>query len=112
MQLSLREVFVMIENAIKFFELYEKDENLRKRVLEAEALYPGSLEIREAVVKAVLLPIARDMGLEFDIADLRKYETRLKMSKVTMDDEKWLAMDDREGAAYWLLDRGWESGLV
>ena len=28
-----------------------------------------------------------------------------------MPDEDWLAMDDREGAAYWLLDRGWESGL-
>lgn len=101
----------MIENVIKFFELYEKDDGLRKKVLEAEALYPGSLEIREAVVKAVLLPIAKDLNLEFDIADLRKYETRRKMTNVTMDDEAWLAMDDREGAAYWLLDRGWESGI-
>lgn len=101
----------MIENAEKFFALYESDEALRKRVLEAEALYPGSLEIREAVVKAVLLPIAKEMGLEFDIADLRKYETRRKMSAVTMDDEQWLATEDRDGAAYWLLDRGWESGL-
>lgn len=102
----------MIENVIKFFELYEKDGELRKKVLEAEALYPGSLEIREAVVKAVLLPIAEELGLGFDIADLRKYETRMKMSRVTMPDEDWLAMDDREGAAYWLLDRGWESGLA
>ena len=101
----------MSENVIKFFELYEKDEALRKRVLEAEALYPGSLEIREAVVKAVLLPIAEELGLGFDIAALRKYETRMKMNRVTMADEDWLAMEDRDGAAYWLLDRGWESGL-
>ena len=101
----------MIDNVIKFFELYEKDEALRKRVLEAEALYPGSLEIREAVVKAVLLPIAEELGLGFDIAALRKYETRMKMNRVTMADEDWLAMEDRDGAAYWLLDRGWESGL-
>lgn len=101
----------MIENVIKFFEKYNSDEALKKRVLEAEALYPGSLEIREAVVKDVLLPIAKDIGLEFDISDLRKYETRLKMSKVTMDDDEWLAMDDDGGAAYWLLDRGWESNV-
>ncbi|MBQ3210811.1 MAG: hypothetical protein IJB09_04895 [Oscillospiraceae bacterium] len=101
----------MIENVIKFFELYNKDEALRKRVLDAEAMYPGSLEIREAVVEDVLLPIAKDIGLEFDISDLRKYETRLKMSKVTMDDEEWIAMDDDGGAAYWLLDRGWESNI-
>ena len=101
----------MIENVIKFFELYNKDEDLKKRVLDAEAMYPGSLEIREAVVRDVLLPIARDIGLEFDISDLRKYETRLKMSKVTMDDDEWMAMEDDGGAAYWLLDRGWESNI-
>ena len=101
----------MIENVIKFFELYNKDEDLKKRVLDAEAMYPGSLEIREAVVKDVLLPIARDIGLEFDISDLRKYETRLKMSKVTMDDDEWMAMEDDGGTAYWLLDRGWESNI-
>lgn len=101
----------MIENVIKFFELYNSDEDLRKRVLDAEAMYPGSLEIREAVVQEVLLPIAKDIGLEFDISDLRKYETRLKMSKVTMNDEEWLAMADDGGAAYWLLDRGWESNI-
>ena len=101
----------MIENVIKFFELYSKDEVLRKRVMDAEAMYPGSLEIREAVVEDVLLPIAKDIGLEFDIKALRKYETRLKMSKVTMDDDEWLAMEDDGGAAYWLLDRGWESNI-
>jgi len=101
----------MIENVIKFFDLYSRDEALRKRVMDAEAMYPGSLEIREAVVQEVLLPIAKDVGLPFDISDLRKYETRLKMSKVTMDDDEWLKMEDDDGAAYWLLDRGWETNI-
>lgn len=101
----------MIENVIKFFELYSKDEALKKRVMDAEAMYPGSLEIREAVVQDVLLPIAKDVGLPFDISDLRKYETRLKMSKVTMDDDEWLKMEDDGGAAYWLLGRGWETNI-
>lgn len=98
-----------MDNVIKFFELYEKDPALRERVLNAEALYPGSLEIREAVVEAVLLPIAKDIGLEFSIGELRKYETRLKMAKVTMNDDEWLSMADDGGATYWLLDRGWQS---
>ena len=101
----------MIENVIKFFDLYSRDEALRKRVMDAEAMYPGSLEIREAVVQDVLLPIAKDVGLPFDISDLRKYETRLKMSKVTMDDDEWLKMEDDGGASYWLLDRGWETNI-
>ena len=37
----------MMENVTKFFELYDSDEALRKRVETALALYPGSLEIRE-----------------------------------------------------------------
>lgn len=97
----------MNENVIKFFELYEKDESLRARVAEAEANYPGSLEIRESVVKNVLLPIARDIGLEFDITDLRKYETRRKMAVATQDPDEWLQQPDDGGGVYWLLDRGW-----
>lgn len=99
----------MTENVEKFFERYNSDEALKKRVQDALALYPGSIEIREAVVEAVLLPIAREEGLEFDIPALRKYETRLKMRTVTMNDEEWLAMEDDGGASYWLLDRGWQS---
>ena len=41
----------MNENVIKFFELYDADEALRRRVDEAEANYPGSLELREAVIR-------------------------------------------------------------
>ena len=52
----------MNENVIKFFELYDADEALRRRVDEAEANYPGSLELREAVCEAVLLPIAAELG--------------------------------------------------
>lgn len=97
----------MNENVVKFFELYEKDENLRARVAEAEANYPGSLEIRESVVENVLLPIARSIGLEFDISDLRKYETRRKMAVATQDPDEWLKEPDNGGEVYWLLDRGW-----
>ena len=49
----------MIEQAQAFFDRCAQDEALRERLREAEESYPGSLEIREAVVEDVLLPIAR-----------------------------------------------------
>ena len=88
----------MNENVIKFFELYDADEALRRRVDEAEANYPGSLELREAVCEAVLLPIAAELGLPFTIDDLRKYETRKKMTRAAQDPDEWLNAP---------VDRGW-----
>ncbi len=92
----------MIENVEKFFELYDTDPQLRARVDKAEADYPGCLEIRDAVAKDVLIPIAEELGLGFDVADLRKYETRVKM-------QRFNAVEcDEDAFPLWLLDRGWE----
>ncbi len=99
----------MMENVEAFFALYRSNEQLRQRVLEAEALYPGSLEIRESVAEAVLLPIARDLGLPFTLQELRAYETRIKLRSIKPDvpiDENEPIDDDP--VVYWLLDRGWQ----
>ena len=98
----------MVANAEKFFERYAQDEALRRRVLEAEAMYPGSLEIREAVVEDVLLPIAAELGLPFSLSDLRAYETRHKLKNAPPADapiEEGEAIEDP--VDYWLLDKGW-----
>ena len=98
----------MIENAEQFFTLYAKDEALRRRVLEAEAMYPGSLEIREAVVEEVLLPIAAELGLPFTLADLRAFETRHKLKNAPDANtpiQEGEAIEDP--VDYWLLDKGW-----
>ena len=99
----------MIENVEKFFELYRADEQLRQRVLAEEAMYPGSLEIREAVAEAVLLPIAAELGLPFTVKELRAYETRIKIRNLKPDVpiEEGEPIDD-DPVTYWLLDRGWE----
>ena len=97
----------MIENAVEFFERYKSDEALRERVQAAVNAYPGSLEIREALVEAALLPIARELGLDFTVPELRAYETRIKMSHLNKSDEEYFAeIEDEEG--FWLLDNGWE----
>lgn len=104
----------MNENVEIFFERYETDQSLRGKVKSAIDCYPGSLEVRESVVKNVLLPIAKEESLEFTVEDLRKYETRKKMKKAAMDNDEWLAAEDDGGDDFWLLDHGWsndESGF-
>ena len=97
----------MIENAATFFERYKNDDELREKVRLAVEAYPGSLEIREALVEEALLTIARELGLDFTVAELRAYETRKKLSHLNQSDEEYFAaIEDEEG--FWLLDNGWE----
>ncbi len=95
-------------NVEQFFECYAADEALRRRVAEAEAAYPGSLEIRESVVEEVLLPVAAELGLPFTVKELRGYELKLKLQRIRPDVPFDEDEEIEEQASYWLLDRGWE----
>lgn len=97
----------MIENAETFLKRYSSDETLRDRVARAMEVYPGSLEIREALVENVLIPIALEMSLPFTVAELRAYETRVKMRRLTETEEEYQARVENE-ESFWLLDNGWE----
>ena len=95
----------MADNARLFFDKVAQDGALRQRLEDAEAMYPGSLEIREAVVEDVLLPVAEEYGLGFDLAELRAFETKMKMSGLKAKDGEEPADANYK---YWLLDCGWE----
>ena len=101
----------MTENVSRFFEQYDHDPALRSRVEEAVACYPGSLEIRESLVEAVLLPIAAELNLPFTVDELRAYETRKKLSRIKPDVQIEEGEEDEDAGfeGYWLLDRGWEN---
>lgn len=101
----------MKEHVAAFFEKYEADEALRARIDEAVACYPGSLEIRESLVEAVLLPVAAELGLPFTVEELRAFETRKKLSRVKPDVPigEGEEDEDEDFEGYWLLDRGWEN---
>ena len=101
----------MTENVSLFFERCEAEPTLKARISEAVAAYPGSLEVRESLVEAVLLPIAEAEGLPFTLQELRAYETRLKLSRIKPDVqiEEGEADEDEDFEGYWLLDRGWEN---
>ena len=101
----------MSESVSLFCERCEAKPALKARVQEAVGAYPGSLEVRESLVEAVLLPIAEAEGLPFTVQELRAYETRLKLSRIKPDVqiEEGEADEDEDFEGYWLLDRGWEN---
>lgn len=97
-------------NVVKFLQQYDSDPELRERVYLAEQSYPGSLEIREAVVEDVLIPIAEELGMGFTLMDLYNYERQLKHERerdVAFTEEE-LEGPDKE-YHYWLVDKGWEN---
>lgn len=93
------------ENVSAFMELFEASPELQTKYSAAEAAYPGSIEIRENVVEEVLLPFAKELGYEFTLSDLRKYETRQLLSK-HRDVEIDPSEPDDDGS-FFLLERGW-----
>ena len=101
----------MSDNVSRFFERYEADPALKARVERAVACYPGSLEVRESLVEAVLLPVAEELGLPFTVRELRAYETGKKLSRAKPDVpiEEGEEDEDADFEGYWLLDRGWEN---
>lgn len=86
-------------------DLFEASPELQTQYAEAEALYPGSLEIRETVAEEVLIPFAEERGFHFSLLDLRKYETR-KLLRSHRDVEQDPDEPD-DDARYWLLEHGW-----
>ena len=97
-------------DVVRFFEKYDQDAELRQRIKDAENMYPGSLEIRDAVVEDVLLPVAAELGFYFTVEDLFAYEKAKKaaMSKNVELTEAELKAEDTE-PDFWLVDRGWQS---
>lgn len=97
----------MNENVVKFFELYDSDEALRKRIEDAEAAYPGSLEIRDAVIEAVLLPVAKELGLPFTLRDLRVYESVMSAKRCPDEEMTEEELSESGEYSYWFSGRGW-----
>ena len=98
----------MKENVGKFFELYNKDGEVRKALEEAIANYPGSLDIRDAMLSETMLPLAESLGLPFTLAELRAYETKKKLNfegPIVKDAPE--GFDQYDAPEYWLVEHGW-----
>ena len=89
----------------QFMTLFQKDPSLQEKYARAEASYPGSLDIREAVVEELLLPLAAEAGFFFTVEDLRAYETDVYLEKHR--DEEQNPEDPDDETVFFLLDRGW-----
>lgn len=93
------------ETVRQFIELFRRDTNLQEKYAEAEANYPGSLELREAVVEELLLPLAEEAGYAFTVEDLRRYETGVYLQK--HKDEEQDSDEPDDDTVFFLLERGW-----
>lgn len=98
----------MKENVEKFFALCESDPTVQQALDEAIANYPGSLEIRDALLEDTMLPLAASLGLEFTLKELRAYETKKKLyfeGPAAADGSD--SPDRYDIPEYWLVDKGW-----
>ena len=99
----------MRENVDKFFRLMDADPSVRQKLDEAIAMYPGCLDIREAMLSETMLPLAKSLGLEFTIKELRAYETKKKLlfEGPEMKDLPE-GVDQYDAPEYWLINHGWD----
>lgn len=85
------------ENAKKFMELLNRDEELQKKMKAATESFTGDKTDEKAVFDAVVAPIARKAGFEFTLEDLKK------PASASGDDE--LSEDEAAAAAggWWIF---------
>ncbi len=69
------------ENVMKFEEQVMKDEKLQKKLEEATKAYQGDTADEKAVFEAVIVPVAKEAGLEFT------FEEAAEAQKAAMDGE-------------------------
>ena len=63
-----------MDNVKKFFAQLKTDAELQKKVKAAQDAYKGDLKDDAKVAEAVLLPIAKEIGLPFTVADFNAYK--------------------------------------
>ena len=82
------------ENAKKFMELLNKDEELQKKVKAATEAYTGDKTDEEAVFGAVLSPIAKDAGYEFSFEDMVEIAKSSGQGEISDDEAAAVAGGD------------------
>ena len=79
------------ENAKKFMELLNRDEELQKKMKAATESFAGDKSDEKALFDAVLAPIAKEAGYEFSFEDMEE------LAKASGDGE--LSDDEATAAA-------------
>ncbi|MCR4907270.1 MAG: Nif11-like leader peptide family natural product precursor [Lachnospiraceae bacterium] len=79
------------ENVIKFEEKVMKDGELQKKLEAAAKAYEGDKTDEKAVFEAVIVPIAREIGLEFTFEEADGFRKEVPDGEVDLKDMKAVA---------------------
>ena len=74
------------ENAKKFMELLNSDEELQKKMKAAKEAYTGDKSDEKAVFDAVLAPIIKEEGFEFTLEDMNELAHEFGAGELSDDD--------------------------
>lgn len=75
------------ENITAFFEALSKDKALQQALKGKELAYTGAKEDREAIVKEVLIPAAKEAGYDFTLDELKECQKSKRMGDVLEEGE-------------------------
>lgn len=62
------------ENVKAFFEALSRDDSIQQTLKEKELAYTGTKEDREAIVEAIVIPVAKAAGYDFTLEELKEFE--------------------------------------
>lgn len=106
-----------IENVKMFYEVLSQDESLKQKFVEPSKKYQGQ-QMDEAkmwsITEEEVLPMAKQMGFSFTIADLKAYGEEMKQAKMNceLSDEEMTAVTGGNGLSFYCLIGGGGGGVV
>ena len=75
------------QNVKAFIEALSQDESIQKALKEKEMAYTGIKEDRETFMEAVVIPLAKEVGYEFTLKDLKDFEKGMRPQGELDEDE-------------------------
>jgi hypothetical protein len=106
-QIMIKDGVIMAQENVKLFkEKLASSDELKKRCKELEEAYTGDKQDREAIAKAVLIPLAKEAGIPVTLEEFKAEETK----EGCLSDEDLESVSGGEGGFCFIVGAG--DGLV
>ena len=75
------------ENIKKFYEDLAKNEELQKKLTQAQESYIGEPSDRKAAAEAILIPVAKEAGYDFTVEEICRFEREKAVERGISEEE-------------------------